>query len=76
MRKLITREIGSRDDRITELESALGSVREEYNQFSREANSRITLIEAERDDLMSKMHSIRYGVKNLAALCRERLLRR
>lgn len=76
VRKLITREIGSRDDRITELESALGSVREEYNQFSRGANSRITLIEAERDDLMTKMHSIRYGVKNLAALCRERLLRR
>lgn len=76
VRRLITREIGSRDDRIAELESTLGSVREEYNQFSREARSRITTIEAERDDLMSKMHSIRYGVKNLAALCRERLLRR
>lgn len=74
VRRLITREIGSRDDRITELKNTLDSAREEYNQFSQEAHSRITMIETERDDLMSKMRSIRYGIKNLATLCRERLL--
>lgn len=70
----VTEIMESLGNRIVELESNLNSTKEEYERLSQESSNRILELEEERDSLMTKMRSIRFGVKNLMSLCRERLL--